>query len=197
MHGHKWTETEKCWLTWYIPDHKESEIIEAFRERFGWTMSRSQYKNIRHFIGVKSGTHGGCFQKGQTAWNKGRKMEIKGRMTETMFKAGNMPHNHCDIGTEIVDSYGYQKVKIAEPNKWAFKHRIVWEKHNGRIPKGKIIVFIDGNKRNIDIDNLMVLSRAELVRANQERVWELPMEFRKTALLAVKLKNVIRLKKGK
>ena len=197
MPGHKWTEAEKRWLIRYIPGHQESEIIEAFRMRFGWTMRRSQYKNIRHVLGVNSGTHGGCFYKGQPSWNKGRKMEIKGRMAETMFKPGHLPHNHKEVGTEIIDTYGYHKVKIAEPRTWAFKHRLVWEEHNGPAPSCNPIVFIDGNKDNLDIENLMMLTRTELARANQDGVWELPVELRKTALLAVKLKVAAGIKKGR
>ena len=43
----------------------------------------------------------------------------------------------------------------------------------------------------------MMLTRTELARANQDGVWELPVELRKTALLAVKLKVAAGIKKGR
>lgn len=197
MPGHKWTEAEKRWLIRYIPGHQESEIIEAFRMRFGWTMRRAQLKNMKTVLRTPSGTHGGCFYKGQQSWNKGKKLGIKGRMAETMFKPGHLPHNHKEVGTEIIDTYGYHKIKIAEPKTWAFKHRLIWEEHNGPAPSCNPIVFIDGNKDNLDIENLMMLTRTELARANQDGVWDLPVELRKTALLAVKLKVAAGIKKGR
>lgn len=37
-------------------------------------------------------------------------------------------------------------------------HRVVWEYHNGEIPKGYHIHHIDGDRSNNDIDNLTLLS---------------------------------------
>ena len=55
------------------------------------------------------------------------------------------------------DGYLWIKVKEVEgANKknWIQKHRYVWEKHNGKVPKGYKIVFLDGNCLNCDISNL-------------------------------------------
>lgn len=185
---HKWTEEEKRWLKEYIPGHSEHEIRAAFLERFGLTLTEGQIGNMKTKLGVKSGTHGGQFRKGQTSWNKGKKLGIRGRMAETTFKPGRMPHNHHPVGTEVIDNYGYHKVKVADPKSWMMKQKYIWEQHYGKVPKGSIVVFIDGNKDNFDIDNLMMLTRSELARANQDGVWSLPVELRRTALLAVRLK---------
>lgn len=47
-------------------------------------------------------------------------------------------------------------------NRYRFA-RYTWEKHNGKIPKGKVIVFKDGNPRNCDIKNLLCLTRGEVI----------------------------------
>ena len=44
----------------------------------------------------------------------------------------------------------------------------VWEEKNGELPKGMIIYHIDGNKHNDDIDNLRIITRAELLKLNSE-----------------------------
>lgn len=41
------------------------------------------------------------------------------------------------------------------------EHRVVWEKHRGKIPEGYVIHHIDGNGHNNDISNLMCLSKSE------------------------------------
>ena len=53
------------------------------------------------------------------------------------------------------------EIKVKDPNRWKLKHRYIWEKENGKIPKGMLLIFKDNNKLNIDLDNLMLISRAE------------------------------------
>ncbi len=45
-------------------------------------------------------------------------------------------------------------------------HIINWEAVNGPLPKGHALVFKDGNKQNTAVENLELLSRAELMRRN-------------------------------
>ena len=40
---------------------------------------------------------------------------------------------------------------------WQSKHSLLWEQHHGRkVPKGHIVMFADGDRRNFDINNLML-----------------------------------------
>lgn len=74
------------------------------------------------------------------------------------------------IGSEILKD-GYIFVKVADNplpknytskqrNKnWKAKHRLVWEKAHGEIPKDHLVVFLDGDKTNFDLNNLYLISR--------------------------------------
>src|SRR5687768_5088067 len=68
------------------------------------------------------------------------------------------------VGTEVLDTYGYVKVKLAA-DVWRYKHKIVWEQHYGRKPRG-VIKFLDSNRANCNIDNLVEVSRADVMRRN-------------------------------
>ena len=46
------------------------------------------------------------------------------------------------------------------------KPRVIWELYNGPIPVGMVIVHKDGNRYNDNIDNLMCITRAELIKLN-------------------------------
>ena len=96
------------------------------------------------------------FPKGHVSLNKGTKVtspEILKKIQKTWFKKGEVPHNHKPIGSERVTVDGYIEVKIAEPNIWRQKQRVVWEQHYGNIPEGKMISFINGDRTACDIDN--------------------------------------------
>lgn len=101
------------------------------------------------------------FRKGQTSWNKGKKVESHPNAIKTQFKKGQRPVNALPVGSEIISTEGYRKVKVAEPNIWEFIHRQNWEKAHGRIPAGRMVRFKDGDPLNCDLNNLELETRSE------------------------------------
>jgi len=179
----------------FIPGHEEHEIRSEFLNKFGIELSEGQIGNFKHKYHIKSGTDGGRFKKGQKAHNKGKKVssEVYKRCAPTMFKKGNIPHNHREIGSTRLSTDGYIMIKIAEPNKWQLFQRYVWEKENGRkLLKNECVIFLDGNKENFDPDNLMAIKRSELARVNQNhRITDDP-ELTKTGIYVERVKEIIR-----
>ena len=114
------------------------------------------------------------FKKGQAPANKGvrRPGWAPGRMRETMFKPGMRPQTWVPIGTETVDRDGYRKRKVRDDAprgqsrfNWVYCHVALWEEHLGPVPPRHCIVFKNGNKADIRIDNLACIS----LRANMRR----------------------------
>ncbi|MDX5299359.1 MAG: HNH endonuclease, partial [Gammaproteobacteria bacterium] len=58
------------------------------------------------------------------------------------------------------------------------------------IPDGHIVVFRDGNRRNIKIENLELISRAENARRNC--IWRYPPELVSTMRLVAKLNKKLK-----
>jgi len=108
------------------------------------------------------------------------------------FKKGNKPRNYVPVGTINCTTDGYPKIKVADPNVWELLHRKTWIEHNGSIPKGHSIVFLDGDKSNYDISNLACLSKNEVVRMNQNKLFTSDAELTKTGIGLTKLTNKIR-----
>lgn len=131
------------------------------------------------------------FQKGQTPANKGKKTPAKvyEKIRPTMFKPGNKPHNSLKVGAEIITRDGYIKVKMAEPNQWKHKHRMVWERAHGAIPKGYNVQFRDGNRNNLSLSNLFIISRSEQMSLNS--IIRYPKEVRKAIHSLSKLNKTI------
>lgn len=111
------------------------------------------------------------FKKDQVAFNKGKKMcaEVYEKHKPTMFKKGNSPHNIKYDGHISVrcDSSGKSYFHI-RTGKGCYKllHRFLWEKYNGPIPNGFIVVFRNGNTMDCTIENLELITREENMRRN-------------------------------
>lgn len=102
--------------------------------------------------------------KGQKGWRSG------GNSATTQFKPGHRPHTWVPVGSERKTKEGYLQRKVSDtgypPRDWINVHHIVWVKHNGPIPAGHVVIFINGDKMDFNIDNLKLISMAENMRRN-------------------------------
>ena len=141
------------------------ELSRMVNEKFGQNTNCSQIQNAKNRFGIRSGFNSGRFQKGHQTWNKGMKGLCFEGCKATQFKKGNIPPNHREVGSERITKDGYIEVKVAEPNIWELKHRVVWEQHHGcKVPEHHAVLFLDSNKQNFDVSNLKLVTRAELSR---------------------------------
>ena len=152
-----------------LDNYKErynQELADLFNQKFNTNITSRMIKSYKANNKLNSGLTG-KFRKGQTPHNKGKKMpkEVYEKVKHTMFAKGNVPPNHRPVGSERI-SDGYIEVKVAEPNKWRLKQRVVYEEAKGKIPEGCTIIFLDGNKQNCNIDNLRCITRSELLYLN-------------------------------
>lgn len=187
MYGHRYTQEEKDFLGVYIPGHTYREIQAAFTDKFGWDITLGQVKGYMANHRINNGLTG-RFGKGHIPQNKGKKGQCASGCEKTWFAPGHTPTNHRPIGSERISKDGYVEVKVAEPNKWRLKHRVVWEETHGTVPKGKIIVFRDGDKTNTEINNLMLLSRGQNAVMNHTGLYKYSGELKDTAVMLADIK---------
>lgn len=161
----------------YIPEQRDfiknnaagrgnAELTDLFNARFGTDLPVEKIKRFKANHKVSSGLTG-RFEKGHVPANKGKKGLSQGGV-ETQFKKGHKPHNYVPVGSERVNGDDYVDIKIADPNKWRGKHLIVWEQHHVcSVPKGHVVIFGDGNRRNFNPDNLILVTRGQLAIMNK------------------------------
>ena len=130
------------------------------------------------------------FHKGHIPTNKGKKVspEMYERMRATMFKKGRINENKREVGSERVNVYGYIEIKVAEPNRWKLKHRLIWEQHNGIIPEGCNVQFKNHNTLDCRIENLYLISKSEQMRNENSLMARYPKELRDV----IRLKGVVK-----
>lgn len=169
----------------HVPGRSNQELTELVNNHFGLDLTFVQIKAFKKNHKLSSGLDG-RFPKGHTPFNKGLK-GLKGVIVggkETQFKSGHLPHNYKPVGTERVNADGYVDIKIADPAKWRGKHLLVWEKHNGRpVPPGHVVIFGDGNRRNFDPDNLILVSRKQLATLNKKNLIQNDAELTRTGII--------------
>lgn len=199
VHEHKFPELKEWLLSQDVTGTTRAMMLERINAHFGWSMTMSQLKGYlsRNHLALW-GQEGTQFKKGHPS-TKGIKMSAEQyrKCSKTMFKKGNRPHTAVPVGTITVakTSNGnkeelYYKKKVAEPNRWKLLHRLVWEEHNGPIPKNHVVTFLDGDWRNCDISNLMCISMGANCRANQDGLrFEGNPELTKSGLLVSELKT--------
>lgn len=185
---HKYTEEQRSYIKRYAKGRTSKELTDMFNKKFGLDIKVRTMQSYKTNLKVTSGVD--CrFKKGQVSHNKGKKMPecLYEKMKATMFKKGDIPSNKKPIGSERIIKDGYTEIKVAEPNKWKAKHRVIWEKVNGKISKGYALVFADGNKQNFGLDNLILVSRAELLIINRQQLIKDDPDLTKTGVLIAKV----------
>jgi len=167
------TPPQKEWIKKAYKSHSLQSLHLAFNKEFNEDKSLSSLRSFIRNQRIHSGRDG-RFSKGHAPANKGVKgWKAGGRAQETQFPKGHKPFNHQPVGTEIVDTDGYHKRKVAEPNKWEFIHKLTWIEHNGPIPAQHIVRFFDGNRNNCgDPDNLVLVDRGAHAILNR---WNRPL----------------------
>lgn len=167
MYGMKYTDEMKQFILDNYKGRYNQELADLFNQKFNTNITSRMIKSYKANNKLNSGLTG-KFRKGQTPHNKGKKMpkEVYEKVKHTMFANGNVPPNHRPVGSERISKDGYIEVKVAEPNKWRLKQRVVYEEAKGKIPEGCTIIFLDGNKQNCNIDNLRCITRSELLYLN-------------------------------
>lgn len=186
------SKEQLAWIKAEYPGKSRKELHQAYNAHWetSWKLSQiiSAVKNNK----IRSGRDG-RFVKGCASWNNGVKGSTPG--SATSFKKGSVPKNLKPLGSERIDSKdGYIWIKVAESDpytpaktRYRQKHVWVWEQHNGAVPKGYMVSFIDGDRLNCSIDNLMLITRAQSLYLNRNGYSELPSELRAVMLSLAKV----------
>lgn len=192
------TPEQDAWIKANAAGKSSVELIAMIKDKFGIVFTKEQIKGYKSRKRINTGLTG-YFKKGQEPPNKGKKMspEHYAKSAPTMFKKGFTPMQTCEVGTETWRDDGYLWVKVAQPNKWRQKHRIIWEAANGPAPSGSKIIFADGNRNNFAIDNLICVTAGELAQLNRKHLIYDNAEATKAGVLVVRLlQNARNLKRG-
>lgn len=183
---HTWTDKEKEYLKEITPGHHYSEIQELMNKKYNLDFTSTQIKGALRRYKLNTGFNG-QFKTDHIPFNKDKKgLWFKGS-EKTWFKKGTIPPNHRPVGSKRITVDDYTEVKIAEPNKWRLKQQLVWEEHNGKIPKGYAVIFGDGDRHNLEINNLILVTRQQLLILNRNKLIQNDADLTRTGVIIADL----------
>lgn len=104
-----------------------------------------------------------------------RNLEYKrrGASQPGTFRAGERPGNVEPVGTVTIRTRHKRAgevrayVKVAEPNVWELRARVVWEQARGPIPPGMVIHHVSRDKLDDRLENLEMVDRGEHLREHR------------------------------
>lgn len=190
MNRRPWSADDDALIRALYPDTPTAELARRLNRSLSSVYQRSQtlglHKSAAYLASPAAGRTNGRqgigtrFEKGHAPANKGlrRPGYAPGRMRETQFKPGQRGSRWMPIGsTRVVGGYEYTKTSDIRSTKggrgfvpwtrnWQPTHVLLWEAKHGPLPKGHAVAFKNGDKRDIRLDNLELITRGDLMRRN-------------------------------
>ncbi|MUG45503.1 HNH endonuclease signature motif containing protein [Paenibacillus woosongensis] len=180
------TLEQKEFIRQNVEGRLNQELADLVNEKFGLQITARQMNTYKKNHGLVSGLDF-RFPKGFTPANKGTKGLYNVGGNRTSFKPGHKPSNYKPVGYERIDRDGYTLIKVSDEGpwnkRWRHKHKVIWEEKHGPIPKGHVIIFADQNKRNIHLDNLILIKQSQLSVLNRKGLLHNDAELTKTGII--------------
>jgi len=139
-----YTKEEIQFVKKNIKGRSYAEMRILFNKQFRLRLTKKQFDTLMYKHKIRNGIPSSHYTKGKK--HKG--------------------WNAKPIGYERIQM-GYVWVKVtnkkyAGTKNWKPKQVAVWEKEHGKVPKGHAVIFADGNNRNFNLNNLLMISRGHL-----------------------------------
>lgn len=194
-----------AWIRKHVKGKTTHELAEMAQAE-GWQITRLQLRSYMQRNAIKSGVN--CqYKKGNDPYTKGKKWEeymspeALENAKKCLYPKGHVSENKLPLGTITKTKDGYLLIKVKEKggqwDRWALLHRVLWEQANGPIPPGMMITFLDGNKDNVSLENLALISLAENAILRTKGYRSSNPEITQAGITTAKISIAIKKKRGK
>lgn len=174
------------------------KLVARVNEKFSLSVTTRQLKTWKKNHGFSSGLRG---SEGMDPPNKGTKGKYNVGGNKTSFKKGQRAANYKPVGSERIDRDGYILVKVQDEGpwhkRWRHKHKVIWEKENGPIPRGHAVLLADQNRLNCSPDNLILIPQSKLSILNNKGLLHKHAELTRTGIVIADIYQKISQRKRK
>lgn len=164
-----YTDTERNYLMENFLKFKTlDELVKDFNKKFNKNKKASTLKAFcNHQLNLRGHSNVGKFGNGA---NEKSELPIG-----TIRKATNGTY------IKVKESKNHHISSYAEPY-WIPIQKKIWQEYYGEVQKGKMIVFLDCNRENLEIDNLYCIDRKIAAVMSKNQWWTPSKEHTLTAI---------------
>ena len=163
---HHYTKAQIEWVQENHDTMTRAKLAEAFNEKFGASVT---YQSISDLCTKRLGLHRtsneGCY----------------GHKAKEQLPIGTIRKSQTSIYIKVMDSQNAYSTGYKEPY-WMPLQKKIYQDAYGEIEKGKMVCFLDGNTKNLDIDNLYCLDRKISAVMSSNHWWTKDREHTLTAI---------------
>ena len=185
---HNYTNEQIDWLRENVYGIRHKELAKRFNEHFGTNLTTRKIKRALELRHIRNGLNQSDLTKEMKQFifdnYKGiSNQELADRVNKefgTNFGATKFADFKCNNNLqsgyrfevenlrkkkhleETIRQDGYVYIKVN--NEWYAKQKYVYEQHYGKLKKGDVLIFNDGDKTNCNIDNLIKVNKNILGR---------------------------------
>ncbi|MCL2215260.1 MAG: HNH endonuclease [Treponema sp.] len=191
---HKYTPEQIKFLQKNIKDRSFADITKLFNDHFNLNFPEKSIKTACTYRRITN-DRDTRFKPGCVSHNKGMKgFNIPGS-EKSWFKNEDVPWNWQPVGSERTNN-GYIEIKISDTlmpkyKRWRAKHIVMWEEVHGKVPKGHVVVFLDTDRMNITLNNLLMIPRDVHGIMCNKKLYTDNIEETKANILMCKIKSKI------
>jgi hypothetical protein len=219
MMSRKYTPEQIEFVRENVAGRRYADLAELFNKRFGTAYSAKQLSSLANYLKTGNGLRRNRVSEEEIQFIRenlpGRSFNETAKLLEERFggsfdkyqvrhisrklkiATGIIPSEGLPVNTERIHKHsGYIYVKTAS-GEWKSKHVFIWEAANEPVPKDSVVIFADGDNRNFAPDNLLLVSKKELILANRLKLLFPNGNLTRSAMLAVKLRLLLNEKSGK
>jgi hypothetical protein len=184
--GHYWTKEEISFLEKYAGEKTQRELTALINSAFNLSLTYHEVRSACFYYKIKTAripakctreivafirqNHGettSCLTRmiNDTFGTLFSKKQVSTYIRYYKYKTVYESIHELPVNTERIKmgSRIFIKVSMDGPYKlrWQDKRRWLWERANGKIPEGMVIILLDNNPFNCTLENLAMVSKAE------------------------------------
>lgn len=170
-----YTEEEKNWLKENYPVLGAKKTAEEFNKKFQKNKNEQTLREECWGLGLKLN---------KETFKKYREKTTKAMVEHTKNARAS------EVGTIGLPNRDYSFIKTE--NGWESIGRYLYKKHIGEIPEGYQIIFLDGNKENLEISNLAAVPKSYQALMNTYKLRSEFAEITRTGIMLCELHEALR-----
>lgn len=212
MSGRPWIPAEDRALATLYPHLRSDDIARILGRPLSGIYARAHLLGLaksaaynasplsgRNVKGHAPNGAGTRFKPGHVPANKGRKGYCAPGSEKGWFRKGIRSATYMEVGSLRLSHDGYVEIKTRDApgaSAWYLFHVLLWEDAHGPLNRRRhCLIFKDGDRLNVDLDNLERITRAQNMRRNS--IHNLPQPLRHTVQVLGQLTRRIREKQNR